>query len=88
MREIPRNLPKKLLAKRVQIAASEALFAMRSVRIEQGMQRRSACTSRGLASMSWDTYDLLTLALDLSDEDELRILISQARHSLLEHLKQ
>lgn len=37
--------------------------------------------------MSWETYDLLTLALDLCDDDELRILITQARHSLLEWLR-
>lgn len=51
------------------------------------MKRRDACRSFGLASLSWETFDLLTLALDLSDEDELRTLIAQARHSLAEVLK-
>lgn len=51
------------------------------------MKRRDACRSFGLASLSWATFDLLTLALDLSDDDELRTLIAQARHSLAEVLK-
>jgi len=51
------------------------------------MIRRDAARSFGLASLSWESYDLLTLTLDLCDDDELRVLVSQARHSLLEHLR-
>jgi hypothetical protein len=51
------------------------------------MIRRDAARSFGLASLAWESYDLLTLTLDLCDDDELRVLVSQARHSLLEHLK-
>ncbi len=71
----------------MQIAARVALVSIRAVNIQAGMRRRDACRSFGLASMSWETYDLLTLALDLCDDDELRILITQARHSLLEWLR-
>jgi hypothetical protein len=85
--KIPRNLPEKLLATRVQIAARIALVSIRAVNIQAGMKRRDACRSFGLASLSWATFDLLTLALDLSDDDELRTLIAQARHSLAEVLK-
>lgn len=80
-------MPEKFLAVRVQQAAREALVSIRAVHIHAGMIRRDACRSFGLASLSWETYDLLTLTLDLCDDDELRILVSQARHSLLEHLR-
>jgi len=85
--KIPLNLPEKLLAVRVQVAAREALVSIRAVHIQAGMIRRDAARSFGLASLSWESYDLLTLTLDLCDDHELRVLVSQARHSLLEHLK-
>jgi hypothetical protein len=79
-------LPEKLRAVRVQKHVTAVLRIARRVRDGDGFRRRDAARSLGFASISWETWDLYTMAVDLADDEELRLLVSQARQTVLGEL--
>lgn len=83
---IPKNVPERLRAHRVIVCVMRTLIDVRRVEINAGMARRDATRSRGALAFDWNTLDLYTLSMDLADNDEQRILISQARASLIDIL--
>lgn len=58
----------------------------RRLPVGDGFVRRDAARSLGFASISWETWDLYTMAVDLADDEELRLLVSQARQTVLGEL--
>ncbi len=69
------EIPRKLVAKRVQRHLRDVLAAVRASP-ESG---RDCARAHALLEITWDTLDLYTLAYDLCDDDELRFLVGQAR---------
>lgn len=74
-----REIPEKLLYARVRAWAWEARCRAVAVPISTGFVRRDATQADADLPLDWSTLDLLTLALDLADDDELRGLLVQAR---------
>ena len=77
------EIPEKLLYARVRAWAWEARCRIVDVPIATGFVRRDATQADPDLPLDWSTLDLLTLALDLADDDELRGLLVQARTQAL-----
>lgn len=76
--EIDRKLDK-LKARRVQDHIRACLISIRRMNIHDGCVGRDATASPSIVSIEWSTLDLYTLAHDLAEEDDLRMLVAQAR---------
>lgn len=64
----------------------EVFVAIRTNRLEEGFALRDACRVEIVCEITWHALDLYTLAHDMADEEELRLLVSQARATLLREL--
>lgn len=74
-------IPAKLRAKRVRIHVQTTLIAIIELRVD-----RDASRCRSIDEVSWESFDLYTIALDLADEPVLRDLVAQARGTIASHL--
>lgn len=86
MEKARQALPEKLRSVRVQRHVAAVLRIAKRLPVREGFVRRDAARSRGFASISWETWDLYTMAVDLADDEELRLLVSQARQTVLGEL--
>ena len=77
------KLPEKLRAGRVQKHLMQTLRIARKLPKGAGFKPRDAARSAGFASVSWETWDLYTMAVDLAEDHELRMLVVQARQTML-----
>jgi hypothetical protein len=80
------TLPEKLRAVRVQRHVKAVLRIAKRLPVGDGFVRRDAARSAGFSSISWETWDLYTMAVDLAEDEELRLLVSQARQTVLGEL--
>ena len=77
------EIPEKLLYARVREAARQARTRIRGISRGVGFVRREAADADPDLPLDWRTIDLLTLALDLEDDAEVRSLLIQARTQAL-----
>ena len=82
--KMEKKIPAKLRSRRV-IRHVETCLAW--------IQRSRGCVRdarrvRQVSEISWESYDLYTLAMDLAHDDELRILVAQARACIAGRLMQ
>lgn len=61
-------------------------IAIRTNELGDGFKVRDACRVEIVSEISWHSLDLYTLAHDMADDEELRILVSQARAMLQREL--
>jgi len=54
-------------------------IAIRKTDLGDGFRIRDACRVEIVSEISWNALDLYTLAHDMADDEELRILVAQAR---------
>ena len=62
------------------------ILALRLRNLGAGFEPRPASRTISLIYPTWDLLDALTLALDLCEEESLRVLVSQARTVTLKNL--
>ena len=78
MREATEHIPTKLKARRVRDHVATTLSYIQRVNMQ-----REARRVRVIDEVSWESHDLYTLALDICDDDDLRVLVLQARGAIL-----
>lgn len=80
------KLPVKLQSRRVQAHLRAVLISIRRVNIEPGLVARDAVRAPNYREIDWTVLDLYTVAMDVAEDDELRVLVSQARTMILTKL--
>jgi hypothetical protein len=80
------KLPCKLQSRRVQAHLRAVLISIRRVNIQPGLVARDAVRAPNIREIDWCVLDLYTVAMDLAEDDELRVLVSQARTMILSEL--
>jgi len=72
--------------RRVRKHLHACVLALRLRNLGAGFETRPASRTISLIYPTWDLLDALTLALDLCEEESLRVLVSQARTVTLKNL--
>ena len=72
--------------RRVRKHLHACILALRMRNLGAGFEPRPASRTISLIYPTWELLDALTLALDLCEEESLRVLVSQARTVALKNL--
>ena len=78
--------PPKLKSARVQSHLRRCLVEIQAVEIQAGMSGRDATATVDIVSIEWHTLDLYTIALDMAEDESLRVLVTQARSMIAAEL--